>query len=316
MGVGTDDIGKPCLNHKSTWEYSFKWKPSQFNTIDFLVTTLKNENSIEIVTPIFQDGLNTLNATQFNEYKTIILRCGFDQKKHGYLNPCQDLLDDKYSKINNINLDNDESYQPVQFYPTNPSDDNAGICNIMLKKDDTGLNQMITEEGEVFFDNIIVEFRYEISNLEKWRWIPLRVRYDKTHELRQGLKNYGNAYHVANSNWHSIHNPITEEMLATGNNIPNELADDDIYYNRIISSTKTRALRDFHNLFVKKMLIMSVSKKDDILIDYACGKAGDLPKWMNKIRRLHKKIKNKEGVESEYLDLDILLGMMIDEYRA
>jgi hypothetical protein len=280
MGVGTDDIGKPSLNHKSTWEYSFKWKPSQFNTIDFLVTTLKNENSIEIVTPIFQDGLNTLNATQFNEYKTIILRCGFDQKKHGYLNPCQDVLDDKYSKINNINLDNDESYQPVQFYPTNPSDDNAGICNIMLKKDDTGLNQMITEEGEVFFDNIIVEFRYEISNLEKWRWIPLRVRYDKTHELRQGLKNYGNAYHVANSNWHSIHNPITEEMLATGNNIPNELADDDVYYNRIISSTKTRALRDFHNLFVKKMLIMSVSKKDDILIDYACGKAGDLPKWI------------------------------------
>ena len=46
------------------------------------------------------------------------------------------------------------------------------------------------------------------------------------------------------------------------------------------------------------------------------GVNGDLPKWMNKIRRLHKKINNKEGVESEYLDLDILLGMMIDEYRA
>lgn len=31
---------------------------------------------------------------------------------------------------------------------------------------------------------------------------------------------------------------------------------------------------------------------------------------------MHKKIKNKEGVELEYIDLDILLGMMIDEYRS
>jgi hypothetical protein len=35
-----------------------------------------------------------------------------------------------------------------------------------------------------------------------------------------------------------------------------------------------------------------------------------------KIRRMHKKIKTKEGVESDYIDLDILLGMMIDEYRS
>ena len=33
-------------------------------------------------------------------------------------------------------------------------------------------------------------------------------------------------------------------------------------------------------------------------------------------RRMHKKIKTKEGVESDYIDLDILLGMMIDEYRS
>ena len=32
-------------------------------------------------------------------------------------------------------------------------------------------------------------------------------------------------------------------------------------------------------MVVKKILILSVSRKDSILIDYACGKAGDLPKW-------------------------------------
>jgi len=40
-------------------------------------------------------------------------------------------------------------------------------------------------------------------------------------------------------------------------------------------------MKNFHNLYVKKILIKSVSKQGDTLIDYACGKAGDLPKWIN-----------------------------------
>jgi hypothetical protein len=39
-------------------------------------------------------------------------------------------------------------------------------------------------------------------------------------------------------------------------------------------------MRDFHNLFVKKALIQGVSRKGNILIDFSCGKAGDLPKWI------------------------------------
>ena len=70
------------------------------------------------------------------------------------------------------------------------------------------------------------------------------------------MKNFGNAYHVANSNWHSIHNPITETIITSGENIPYQLGDDDIYYNKIIDKgSETRALRDFHNLFVKNILI-------------------------------------------------------------
>jgi hypothetical protein len=43
--------------------------------------------------------------------------------------------------------------------------------------------------------------------------------------------------------------------------------------------TSTQGLRDFHNLFVKKNLIIGVSSRGDTLIDYAVGKAGDMPKW-------------------------------------
>ena len=79
---------------------------------------------------------------------------------------------------------------------------------------------------------------------------------------------------------HTIHNPITEEMISTGLNIPDELGDDDVYYNRVTNATNTRALRDFHNLYIKK-LIKSASKRGDILIDLAVGKAGDFSKWID-----------------------------------
>jgi hypothetical protein len=67
-----------------------------------------------------------------------------------------------------------------------------------------------------------------------------------------------------------------------GQNIPEIMYDDDIYYNEQSSNatTTTRGLRDFHNLFVKKSLIRAVSKPGDTLIDFACGKAGDMSKWI------------------------------------
>ena len=275
MGVGGDAIGKTGKLTKTTWEYSFKWKPPQYNTIDFLVVTTK-KNGEDIITPVFQEGVT---SSDFNEFKTIELRCGFNQRAHGYINPCQDVYDDKLPDFGD--KEDDEQYKPVLFRPSNPYDPEAGICNIMLKKDDTGVMQMFSEDGEVFEDNTIVEFKYDMTRDQKWRWIPIHVRNDKTTELRQGVSlNFGNAYHVAESNWKSIHNPVTQEMITTGVNIPEVEGDSDVYYNRLVSSNKTMGLRSFHN-FIKYNLIKAVSKKGETLIDYACGKAGDFPKWID-----------------------------------
>uniref|UniRef100_A0A6C0EQ15 mRNA (guanine-N(7))-methyltransferase n=1 Tax=viral metagenome TaxID=1070528 RepID=A0A6C0EQ15_9ZZZZ len=281
FGVGSDKIGQAGPKTKITWEKSFKWKPPKYNTIDFLITTEKTANGEDVIKPIFEDGISCNLSTQLTEYKIISLRCGFNEKKDGYINPCQDIIDDKLPQFVQRNEDNySNDYVPIKFTPTSPYMPNASVCKIKLRLDDSGVKQMFSEENEVFTDNTIVEFSYDLTADEGWRWIPLRVRHDKTSEYRRGQKQFGNSFKTANENWKSIHNPITEQMICTGIGIPNVNIDEDIYYNKPAGKMKTEAMKNFHNLYVKKMLISSVSKPGDNLIDYACGKAGDLPKWI------------------------------------
>ena len=276
-GVGSTEAGKAGPLEKITWTGSLKWKPPAFNTIDFLVINKLDAKGRPEVHHIFQDGKNMQGVQEVIQYKTIELHCGFDirNKQHAFVNPFQDVVDDKIPEFTTNFSDN---YKHVPFCPTNPYHPDARYCNILLKQDGANI-YMVTEEGEYFDENMIVEFKYEMTNKDGWNWTPLRVRYDKTAELNAGSKNYGNAYHVANANWHSIHHPITEEMISSGENIPQEVVTEDVYYNRSNEQTSTQGLRDFHNLYVKKKLIVGVSNQEDILIDYAVGKAGDLSKW-------------------------------------
>ena len=276
-GVGGDRSEKAGPLTKTTWEHSFKWKPPEYNTIDFLVSVKKDKNGKDEINNVFQEGTSLNNSKNITQYKTLILRCGFSKNDHGYVNPMLDVINDQLPNMDD--RDNYQKYEPVPFQPTSPYDPEAYYCNIELKNN--GSNQVLmTEENEYFEENMIVEFSYDLSKTGHWRWIPLRVRYDKTNDLRNGGKNYGNAFHVANSNWHSIHNPITEEMISSGENIPEMIGDDDVYYNRSNKDTNTKALRNFHNLYVKRKLILGVSNQNDTLIDYAVGKAGDFPKWI------------------------------------
>ena len=283
-GVGSNEIGKAGPKTKITWEQSFKWKPPQYNTIDFLISTVKGSNGNDVIKSLYEDGLNNDASVQYNEYKMIELRCGFRESKDGFINPCQDIIDDKIPEYAPRYEDKQEDdYVPMRFYPTEPYDQNAGLCNIMLRTDGSGGKKMFTVENEVFDDNTIVEFSYDFDKEEGWRWIPLRVRYDKTAKLRRGEKEFGNAYKVCNENWKSIHpsGRITEDMLCTGLNIPSIEVSEDVYYNTPAGKFKTEAMKNFHNLYVKKKLIVGVSKQGDTLIDLACGKGGDLPKWIS-----------------------------------
>ena len=59
---GNEEGGSAGPLYKTTWDYSFKWKPPQFNTIDFLVSVKKDKAGRDEIHNIFQEGTN-LKAT-------------------------------------------------------------------------------------------------------------------------------------------------------------------------------------------------------------------------------------------------------------
>ena len=307
-GVCASAVGKYAPLKKLTWPRSFKWKPVEHNTIDFMVTTEKHHDQSDVVKKSYNRG-------EIVEYKTLTLRVGYSVERDGYLNPMNaviDLLNKNEpsagtaaggsdditafaeleaastieidsATIANTSKQNNNKQVAAPFYPTVPPDDTAHICNIRLQNSG-GLYQMLTESGEPFGDRAVVEFRYDADREVGWRWVPIKVRHDKT--LAREL---GNAFHVANDNWFSIHNPLTESMLRTGANVFSEsVVEIDAYYNRapvvrdgdrLRDTSSMQPLRDFHNLFVKRALISAVCRPGSTLIDLAVGKAGDLHKW-------------------------------------
>ena len=289
-GVGGSAPGQVGpLDRKFTWALSFKWKPPQYNTVDFLVTTVKDDktNRDKVVDKIGRGGINATNMLaqkQVESYKELVLKVGFDPSNRSNKiipNACALIYEGAIEKM----FGGSGEYKPIQFLPSNPYDVNAGTMEIKLNSE----GDMVTEEGaEVFEDLTIVEFRYEFQDK---KWVPLRIRYDKTAELRKTGKNFGNDYKTADSVWYSIHYPVTENIIKGVDKTisyeelaaASEASDITEKYYKSSDTRKeeelTHGLRDFHNKFVKSALIYELSKSGDMLIDFAVGKGGDLPKW-------------------------------------
>ena len=275
LGVGIEEPDdKRPKNYKYTWKHSFKWKPPEYNTIDFLIKVKKTYGDKDEIKNIFSP--ETHNVEQF---KIINLYVGWDESMHGFANP-QDIL--FRGEIPTLHSER-KGLTPQLFIPSSPYDENANITYLPLKNDTNGTQNMFTEEGESIETDTIVEFKYEFNENVLMRWKPLRVRYDKTSEYKNTNSIFGNAFHVANSNWQTIHNPITKEMLIDKDIklTMDDIDDKDVYYNKATGPSKTVNLRDFHNTYVKKLLIDTVSGPNKTLIDFAVGKAGDLQKWIH-----------------------------------
>jgi hypothetical protein len=298
--------GKPS----ATFDYQFKWKPSEDNTIDFLVTIEKDPDMQ--AQDRLVNGIHPISG-DLRPYKVLRLYVG-SSTDPAYDDPRATILYNQPLPLAGHDLGGHrgrtDDYKPILFNPKDYPDTMANVCyREVIENKDTGDYYSVTERSiEPIRDRAIIECRYDSSQPPGWRWIPIRVRNDKTERLlkamatkkvKKGDSVYArtlNSEKVAESVWNSIHEPITESMIRTGADQPTDKEAVDLitdktavakkYYDRKAPKEdlmKVRGMIDFHNKYVKdKVLYQKVFMKGPGLtvIDVAVGKAGDLHRWI------------------------------------
>ena len=281
----------------------FKWKPPQDNTIDFLIEYEKDEDNrnIDKITNSIQYG----DGEQNLQYKTMRLYVG-GVKQSMYNNPREIILGEQPIRSDQPR----EMYMPILFTPIEFPDTMANTSYVIVQPIIGTTEEYATtaDSKEPIPDRSIVEMRYDPSQQPGWRWIPSRIRHDKTERLLHAVelaklsnrqvkyRSMMNDEKVANSVWNSIHDPITDSMIRSGNEQP---SDEEIralsmshasiinkkYYERKApkeSIALVKTLQNFHNHYIKSdILVRSGLSNGSRLIDLACGKGGDLQKWQS-----------------------------------
>lgn len=194
-GVIYTPINEAYPKDTSVWKSLFKWKPSELNSIDFLIKIEKDANGRDIKTPYvkYENGVSTIY-----QYKTLILYVG------GFRNV----------KEGNKNV---KKYMPVEFNPeygANVNSPNYNRAFVIVDDND----RMIIKDGTIYseiIDDTIVEFVYD-NTVPLFKWKPIRVRNDKTYKYKCGESMFGNSENVANDVWLSIVEPVSYDIITTG----------------------------------------------------------------------------------------------------
>ena len=261
--VKGDKSGKDVVNIGGTWDYNFKWKPPEENTIDFKVSfekegKLNKDKVFPIITEV-ENGDKILHR-----YKKANLIVGYDQKQDETLDYCMILL-----------LNERKKYVKEKIF--DPPDNNILVNKTNLLLDN---NKIICEDGSEMKDGDIVEMRYNPNGENDMIWEPLRVRYDKTN---------AQFFTIANNVWETISTPITENVIKGLEEDVYDKKEDpnDLYYVGN-SDSESKALRDYHN-YIKSNLIRGVCNslnKNIQVMDTSIGRGGDIKKYIDEDCRI------------------------------
>ena len=288
-----------------SWYSLFKWKPPELNTIDFLIRSLKDDNGNEIKSPHIDiitrdDGKK---ETVLKQYKTFQLFVSGEKKTLK-----------KYEHGKN-DYNNKNSYStrrvPVLFNPFNMDEQNSKTYNLanLIINDDEKIYAIdpLTFDKEEIYSDIIAELGYDLNASEGFKWVPIRFRRLKTEQYKLG-KNFGNSEKIAIDIFRAINEPVSEEMITTGNIPVQEIInqkDAKQYYQR--SNDKKRfPYQNFHNLYIKYQLLYLTSPnyihdyKSGVygkILDLCCGRGVDI----NKIKDA--KYAEIVGIDKDYKNI-------------
>ena len=73
----------------------------------------KTANGQDFIGNIFENGSDLSENRQITQYKTLELRCGYSERDHGYINPCQEIIEDRLPRYGD--RDDSRTYKPVSF---------------------------------------------------------------------------------------------------------------------------------------------------------------------------------------------------------
>jgi len=245
-----------------TWLRVYKWKPPQLNTIDFLIKISAEDTFDPVLKVKAKKGELYVSRTPGEDivYPRETMTGEYVPRK----------LPEDLQKVAETN-----TRVPSVFQPTVPRDPDA--YQVLVATNDKNLT--VDSTGNRVEDNTIVECAFDT---ETRRWTILRTRYDKTYQYRVLREpQYGNDIATANSIWTSMHVPVTEDMIRKFVSLPpDDTYEDDMYYRDDLKrgSRIFNDVYDFHNR-IKDDLYKQCIKKDDILLELAVGRAGDLNKW-------------------------------------
>ncbi|AXN91099.1 putative mRNA capping enzyme [Namao virus] len=262
----------------------FKWKPKNMNSIDFYVKFKRHPETKKILNVYDNTSLIISDEDDVVDHD-------LDHILEYHNNGTYRILDLYVGKI----VSGQEV--PTAFQISGDPQQ----CYIYVQDDDN----VRDIEGNIIEDNTVIEFIYinDISLPMKFRWKPVRTRYDKTEKVYKYNKNYGNNENIANRIWLSIQYQIDlsdiyilsndsqyEKHIQTlrskiGSDIITMEKKENKYYQ--IITRMGEVLRDYHN-FIKTNLIVNfcqpefhhqTDKKTKLsILDFGVGRGGDLHK--------------------------------------